>query len=264
MTSAIREFTRGYFTQLHVIHALILRETRTRFGNYSLGYIWALLEPMVGVGMFMAMFYLTDRIAPAGTDSVGFLCTGFLPYGIFSGAMNKAKTAVQSNLALLYYPQVHTLDLVAARCLLETVTVGIAFFLFMLLNSIYQQHFPMDSALKTLLGLGLAALLGTGIGLVFNSICVVFPTFDHFVGPLMRPLFWISGLFFSAHEVPAPVRELFLLNPVLHIVEITRDGWFQSYNYEYYSYSYVAYWILGVLSIGLLSEKMTRKYVLAG
>ena len=33
-----------------VIHALILRDMRTRFGRHHLGYIWAFLEPIITVG----------------------------------------------------------------------------------------------------------------------------------------------------------------------------------------------------------------------
>jgi len=39
----VKIFLRGLVVQGEVIHALILRETRTRFGAYQLGYLWALL-----------------------------------------------------------------------------------------------------------------------------------------------------------------------------------------------------------------------------
>lgn len=263
MTAIAREYARGFFMQLHVIHALILRETRTRFGKHSLGYVWAFMEPLTGVGIFLIMFLFTGRIPPSGTDAVGFLCTGFLPYGLFNGTMGKARSAVGSNLALLYYPQVHTLDLVTSRCILETATIAITFFGAMLLNTIATQHLPLDSALKTLAGLGFAALLGSGFGLVLNSLCLVVPTAEHFIGPLLRPMFWVSGLFFSVHELPSSTRDYFLLNPVLHIVELTRDGWFETYDHQYYSYAYIIYWILGLTFVGMVSEKMTRKYLMS-
>ena len=261
MTSAIRDYTRGFFLQLHVIHALVLRETRTAFGQYSLGYVWAFMSPALMIGIFAMMFYIGGRIPPSGMDPIGFLCTGFLTYNIFGGTMAKAMGAVSSNLGLLYYPQVHTTDLVAARCLLETVTLVISFFLFMFLNALHVEHFAIDSALRTLAGLGLSALLGTSLGLCFNSLILVFPNATHFVSIINRPLFWISGLFFSTHEVPLAVRELFLWNPVLHVVEITREGWFETYDYVYYDYWYIFMWIIGLAFIGLTGERMTRKYV---
>ena len=38
-------------TQVRVIQALIIRETRTRFGEARLGYGWALLEPVLHILM---------------------------------------------------------------------------------------------------------------------------------------------------------------------------------------------------------------------
>lgn len=261
MNTAVRELTKGFFAQLHVINALILRETRTRFGKHSLGYIWAFLPPLTQIGLFLFMFSFGGRTPPSKMDPMGFLCTGFLTYFVFTGTLGKAQSAVQSNLALLYFPQVHPLDLVAARCLLESVTLTMVFFFLMLLNTLYTQHLPLDSALQTLSGLGLAAMLGTAIGLCFSSICLVIPTFEHLISPILRPLFWISGLFFSTHELPGYLREIFLWNPVLHVVEITRDGWYKSYDSVYFSYNYVLMWILGAAFCGLSFERLTRRKI---
>ena len=38
-------FLYGLVRQGEVVHAVLLLETRTRFGAYSLGYLWALIEP---------------------------------------------------------------------------------------------------------------------------------------------------------------------------------------------------------------------------
>ncbi|MBN2524938.1 MAG: ABC transporter permease [Deltaproteobacteria bacterium] len=264
ITTGIKDFVSGLFQHLHVIHALILRETRTRFGKHSLGYVWAFMEPFLNVGVFFVMFYFLNRQTPAGTDAIGFLCTGFLTFYVFTGTLNKAQTAVQANLALLYYPQVQTLDLVVARCALETVTLGVAFFIFMLFSTMQLHHLPLDSAAKTIMGLSFASLLGTGIGLIFNGLVTVFPTIEHFISLITRPLFWLSGLFWGLNEIPQEYRGALLWNPILHIVELTRDGWYKTYNYEYYSYSYILLWILGAIFFGLVSEKMTRKYVVSG
>ena len=38
----------GLVVQLQVIHALIMREIKTRFGTHRLGYVWALLAERAG------------------------------------------------------------------------------------------------------------------------------------------------------------------------------------------------------------------------
>ena len=51
-------------TQCRVIQALIVRETRTRFGDAKLGYGWALLEPILHITMLSAIFSLMMQGRP--------------------------------------------------------------------------------------------------------------------------------------------------------------------------------------------------------
>ena len=44
-----RGFSTGCAASAACIHALIIRETRTRFGDARLGYGWALIEPVLHI-----------------------------------------------------------------------------------------------------------------------------------------------------------------------------------------------------------------------
>ena len=109
--------------QLEVLHALVLRETRTRFGEHQLGYLWALLEPLLWIGTFWAMYWLLSRSAPDGMELVAFLTTALAPYLLFRHVYSRAATAIGSNRGLLFYPQIQPLDLVWARTVLEFATM---------------------------------------------------------------------------------------------------------------------------------------------
>ncbi len=76
---------------------------------------------------------------------------------------------------------------------------------------------------------------------------------------MMRPMFFISGLFFTANELPAQVREILLWNPVLHAVEMVRDGWFNTYHAHYLNVSYLMLWIIGFAYAGLVLERLARR-----
>jgi len=71
-------------TQCRVIHALVIRETRTRFGDAKLGYGWALLEPILHITMLSAVFSLMMQgRPPIGTHFFVFYFTGLVPYLMF-------------------------------------------------------------------------------------------------------------------------------------------------------------------------------------
>jgi capsular polysaccharide transport system permease protein len=60
---------RGAFIQLQVVHALVLRETRTKFGEHQLGYLWAVLEPLFWVLTFWGMYVVIGRPVSPGLET---------------------------------------------------------------------------------------------------------------------------------------------------------------------------------------------------
>ena len=245
--------------QLQVIHALILRETRTRFGAHQLGYIWALVEPLFWVLTFFGIFYFTGRSMPYGMDIVSFITTGIIPYHLFKETMARSQNAIQANISLLFYPQVHPLDLVIARVSLEVTILVTVFIIIMGAHSLYYGELHIDSLLTVIVGMMLASLLGTSLGLFFSALSVYTKLVERVIPMLSRPLFFISGLFFTANELPAEARDILLWNPVLHCVEMVRDGWFPSYHAEHIDIAYVSFWILGFAYSGLVLERMARR-----
>ena len=52
---------RGLLPQLRVVQAIALRETRTRFGAHQLGYLWALVEPVLWILTFYGLFTVASE-----------------------------------------------------------------------------------------------------------------------------------------------------------------------------------------------------------
>jgi tetratricopeptide (TPR) repeat protein len=76
-------------TQARVIHALIIRETRTRFGDSRLGYGWALIEPILHITLLWVMFsLLMHGTPPIGTHFFLFYYTGLIRYSGADGTRN--------------------------------------------------------------------------------------------------------------------------------------------------------------------------------
>ena len=253
---------RGAFIQLQVVHALVLRETRTKFGEHQLGYLWAVLEPLFWIGTFWASYIVVGRPVSPGLDDLSFLTTGILTYELFSNNVSRIGEAINGNKQLLFYPQVQPIDLVWARAALETATICAVFILIMGTAAFYRGEVPrVDSVLKVLLGFGLAAFLGTGLGLLLCMVSEVLPIMERLRGPLLRPLFWVSGLFYTLDEIPRSAHDALLYNPVLHTLELVRDGWYPQYDAKEASPFYVLCFALTFMVAGLLLERIVRKRI---
>lgn len=252
---------RALFGQLNVINALILRETRTRFGAHKAGYLWALVEPSLMIATFWVVFSLGGRAAPFGMSLFGFVATGIVPFVLFSNSVSRVAESINGNKPLLFYPQVTVIDIVLARLWLEFCTYVAVFLALMGGHALVVQEIHIADPLMLILGFLFASLLGTSLGLVFCGLGQFSNVADRARGPLLRPLFWISGIFFTANALPAGMRDPLLINPVFHVIEFCRGGWYLSYEPTHASYFYTVSWIAVLALTGLSLERMVRKHI---
>ncbi len=253
--------TEGFAIQRRVISAIILREVRTRFGRHQLGYLWAFAESLFWVLTFTGIHYAIGSSPPAGMDILAFFATGIITFIMFRSTVTHAMASIIGNRPLLFYPQVRPQDIAFGRALLEGATLFAVFVGLLGANAVWQGELRVEDTLRVLTGLGSAWLLGVGLGMCFLGISVFFPATERLVPILMRPMFFISGLFFTANDLPSELRAYLLYNPLLHAVELVRDGWFYEYEARYLDVPYLAVWILVSLYFGLLLERFARRRV---
>ena len=252
---------RGLMVQLQVVHALVLREIKTRFGLHRLGYLWALAEPILWIVTFAGIYYVLGRTSAAGPGVFSFLATGFTPFLLFRYTSGRNASAVQANQGLLFYPQIRPLDLAIARTLLEFATYCVVFVVLMLSAAVIEGQLSLHNPLQVLMALMLASVLGAGLGMIFCALSMYSNVFERLFGPLFRPLFWASGLFYSVNSLPKAARDILLYNPLLHIVELVRDGCYAGYHSPYVSAWYPGVWALLLLFFGLTLERAARRRI---
>jgi capsular polysaccharide transport system permease protein len=250
---------RGSLTQLQVVYALLLRETRTRFGAHQLGYFWAIVEPSLWIGMFALLYGVFGHMSLPGVSAVAFLTTGIIPFSLFRDTSNRCLSAIEANKGLLFYPQVRPLDLVVARAVLEFVTHLVVMALIMGGVALYEGVPRIESWLETLGGLALASGLGTAFGLVCCGLSVYSASVERLFPALLRPLMWFSAVFHPVESLPKNFRDILLLNPLVHPIELVREGWFPGYHARHVDPWYAAVWILVLLFFGLSLEQMARR-----
>jgi capsular polysaccharide transport system permease protein len=189
---------------------------------------------------------------------IAFIATGLLPYNLFSGARGKVQAAVSSNKSLLFYPQIFPLDLAIARTILEIGTMTAVFAILVGGNAAWEHSLKIHNLLLTLGALVLAGLLGAGLGLCISTASLYWKSTDQITSPLLRPLFFTSGIFFTANDLPTPALNVLKYNPVLHVIEMVRTGWFPSYTSRVADPGYAIWWTLGVGLLGLTLERIGR------
>jgi ABC-type polysaccharide/polyol phosphate export permease/Flp pilus assembly protein TadD len=247
-------------TQWRVIHALIIRETRTRFGDSSLGYGWALLEPILHILVLSLVFAVLMRgRPPIGTQFFIFYYTGIIPYHIFVHTSSSMTYAVTANGSLLQLPVVGAFDVILARGLLELVTdilvavILLAGFGAVGLGSLPHNFAGVSGAVATVW------LLGCGFGFVNAVVNAFFKSWDKIWAQLTRVLYFCSGIFYVPGMMPDWIRDTLAWNPVLQAVDWFRAGFFADYVPHWLDRSYLTAVAGLVLLAGLALERGLRR-----
>lgn len=249
--------------QARVIHALVLREVNVKFARHRLGYLWAFVEPVAFIAAFALILSVGGRTLPAGMPAVPFLITGIIPFFLFRDVVTATLRGVSANKALLVYPQVSAFDVMVARFLLETATAIVVFVVLLAammgLGIDVRIERPIE-AFGWLIAMGLA---GFGFGAACGALEPLFPAVERIVpAVILRPLFWISGVFFTSGMLPADLRDLALLNPLLHMIELMRSAFFHEFENQYASYPYALFSLLLALFLACLLHRALRRHIL--
>lgn len=244
--------------QGRVIYALVMREVHTLYGNTRLGYLWAIIQTAFGIGVFWAFRELMGAHAPHSMGMAVFLLCGFIPWYVFSDALNRCMKAVSANQALLTFPQVTELDLMVGRLIVvwgtQILSAGAILSVAVACGQAVELRDPASLAAT----LFFAPLLGLGTGLIFASLARFWPTLDKLVPMCLRILFFASGVFFYVSELPARFADVLLLNPVAQLIEWQRHGFSASSAAPAYNIGYIAAWCAISLCAGLLLERHAR------
>ena len=245
--------------QGRVIYALMMREVHTIYGNTRLGYLWALIQTMWGIGIFWSMRYLVGAAAPHGMHILMFLLVGFGFFNMFSGIIGKCMSAVAGNKALLTFPQVTPVDLMLSRTIITWATELVAALLLISIGMLFGMPFYLTDVGGLLFLLLLVPLFGLGMGMLCASLAVLYPTLEKIVPMVMRVLFFVSGLFFSATMLPSYVLQYVWYNPMIQIIEWGRVCLSRGYSTIHYSPLYLVS-VTGVsLCLGFLLERYVRR-----
>ncbi|PCJ17992.1 MAG: ABC transporter [Gammaproteobacteria bacterium] len=246
-----------------VVAALFVRELKTRFGSSKLGYFWMLAEPAAMVLVFSAMYTLLGRRVLVGVDVPLFLLTGILPYLLFTKLISSLTSAVKSNKALFVYSQVTPIAPIITRFLIEVAVYSLTYVSLLLIMAWAGfQALPADP-LGFIVVNCLVMSLGAGFGLVLCSAQERWQDAEKLASIIMRPLFLLSGVLYVMSMIPQQYWYLLKWNPLLHLNELARSVFFQSYSSQFASWEYPLLLALFLNMLGLMLFRVNRDKFIA-
>lgn len=255
-------FASQFGVSARVVTAMILRETRTRFGRNKFGFIWLLLEPMAYVIFIVGVRSFIEHRVPFGQNLLLFILSGILTFRMFTAIASRGLSAITANKALLAYPPVKPVDAIAARLILEIIIMFVIWTIFYSLLSIVSEDKVIVSYIKFAEALGALCFLGFGVG-TFNAVmATLVPTYERIWGIIRFPLMILSGVFYVPLLMPPGMQAVIEWNPILHCVEWVRTAVYLTYD-PMLDKPYI--FVIGSLFLvtGLLLERAYRHRIMA-
>lgn len=251
--------------QKTVFYALFNREITTRFGGYRLGVLWALIEPLSHILVLTFLFsFLRDRSGLQGVPFPIFFATGILTFFAFRQVALSGMTAISANLGLFGYRQVRPFDTVLVRAFLESTILILVLATLTWMGAWFFDlpTLPHDLPVAVLV-LFLMLSIGLGVGFILSVFAILHPEWSQLVNMLMiRPLYFISGVFFPLASMPDQLQPYLLWNPLLHGIEQFRLAWLSDYDAGSTSIVFLAQASLLILVLGFMYFRANRFRVL--
>lgn len=237
---SLREVSRPRrFGGLRAIFALSLREMSTTYGRTTGGYLWAILEPVAGIALLTLVFSLIQQNPMLGTNFQIFYASGLVPFMFYTDVSVKISHALFFSRALLFYPAVTFVDSLIARTLVNVTSQLLIGFLILggILLIMETRTDPQIDQIA--LAYAMVTVLSIGIGTLNCFLFAWFPVWQKIWGVVNRPMFIISGIFFTYESIPLPYREYLWYNPLIHISGQMRHGFYRNYAADFVSPIYV-------------------------
>ena len=241
----------SFAIQRRVISALLMREVITRFGRENVGVLWLIGEPMMftlGVATLWAAAGLNHG---SSIPIVAFAITGYSSVLLWRNTVNRCNSGIQHNLNLLYHRNVRVIDVFATRITLEMAGATASFLVLAVIFTGIEWIAPPVDPLLVVGGWLMLAWFGAALAIVVGAATAYSELIDRIWHPTAYLLFPLSGAAFMVDWLPPALQQTVLLLPMVHGVEMVREGYFGNVVRTHYDVAYMASVNLVLTLVGL-------------
>ena len=253
---------RSWTIQKRVIGALLMREILTRYGRHNIGFLWMFVEPMLFTLGVTALWTLSKANHGSNLPIVAFAVTGYSSVLLWRNMPSRCIGAVGPNLALMYHRHVKVDDIFASRLLLEAAGATISFIVLSILFISIGWMAPPEDTLKVVGAWFMLAWFGASLAIFLGSWSEQTEIIEKIWHPISYISFPLSGAAFLVDALPSAARDFILWIPMVHGVEMLREGYFGSAVTAHYDTGYMALWCLAFSLMGMAKLRVVSRQIM--
>jgi ABC-type polysaccharide/polyol phosphate export permease len=260
-TSAL---ARAWQIQRRVIGALLMREVLTRYGRHNVGFLWLFLEPMMFTLGVAALWTFSGMHQRSSIPIVAFAITGYSAVLLWRNMPNRCVKAIEPNLALMYHQNVKVIDIYLSRVILEAAGSTLSFLILIFCFTFAGLMQPPEDVFKVIGGWLLLAWFGLALAILVGTASELSELVEKLWHPTTYLLFPLSGSAFLTDALPQRMQDVVLALPMVHGVELLREGYFGSSFRAHYDLQYMVIVCSLMTIFGLSNVRRIGKEVSPG
>lgn len=241
------------FQSRHLIWKLAKNDFKKRYAGSYLGAFWALVQPVVTVGMYYVVFEL---IMDAGgrSDSdvpyVLFLTAGLVPWFFFSEALNNGTNALREY-DYLVKKVVFKISVLPIIKVIAATFVHAFFVCLLLIVAAVYGYYPTVYTLQIFYYSACLFVFVLALCYTTCSVVVFFKDLGQIISLLLQIGMWASPILWDINLLSGKWVVLLKLNPLVYIVNGYRSAVYERKWFFQDFFSTMYFWIVTVLLFGL-------------
>jgi lipopolysaccharide transport system permease protein len=208
-----------------LLYFLTWRDVKIRYKQTVLGIVWAIIQPLLTMLIFTLFFGKLAGVPSDGIPYPLFAYAGLLPWTFFSNAVTTSGNSLVGSANLItkvYFPRMIIPGASVAAGLLD---FAIAFAILVVLMIYYRVSLTWNIVMLPPLVIT-TALLALGVGMLMSAVNVKYRDVRHALPFAIQLLMFATPIIYPFSMVPAPWRQLLLLNPLTGIFNGYRSALF--------------------------------------
>jgi len=221
--------TRPVYTawvQRQLLRQFVVRDIKGRFAGSSAGILWAVMNPLATIVVYLFVFSLVLRVnvsmEETGTDLFSlFFLSGLLPWLLFSEALSRSVGCLLEN-ANLITKVVFPVELLPAASVLSAFLINVIGFVLFLGYLSLSGYLHLTWLLLPLV-LVAQFFFTWGIASFLAATAVFVRDIRELLGIVLMVLFFATPIIYPPSMVPGNLSWLLDLNPMGMFISVIRD-----------------------------------------
>lgn len=199
---------------------LAVYENKAQNGGTVFGALWNFLNPGLQIFVYWFVFSIGLKVLPnKGEYSYAvWMITGVLPWMTISNAMINGTSSIHRAANIVKNMKI-PLSLIPAKSVIAAA-INHVYMLIILIPVLVLNKVHMNVYMLQLVYYMIGAVYFLiGFALVASAIDAIFKDFQKFLSPIIRLLFYISGVVWPLDNLDQKIQVILHLNPLAYIIE---------------------------------------------